>query len=388
MSSSWDPSSLRASRTVQIVFVTLLLTCLGQVAWWVLDQNLYSTHMNEQIAGLYERDAFVALELINQDGIDEVRVRELFHDVELAADGTARIDPGHLETLRLSRDARLSRYYWEAGFFVVVLISTVGLIGVTLRARTELLRRQQSFLAAVSHELKSPLASLKLSAETLLLREPDKAGQTRIAERMVLSTERLAGMVTNLLDTARLDDDRVELTPERLELEKLVEQALSPISCSSHVHGVEITWDVPSDVAIFADAAAVQSVVSNLVSNAFKSAKANSGGKVEVSARREGARVRLDVKDDGVGFDPKIAHQLFERFFRPGNELVRRTKGSGLGLFIVKRFVELDGGRIDATSAGEGHGATFSVWWRTAEPTEPPPLAPEKGTVSAQEGVV
>lgn len=367
---AWDPSSLRASRPVQLVFVILLMTCLAQVAWWVVDQGIYSSQMNSRVTSTYERDAKVATLLAEEHGFTPEELVPLFGDIEFHEDGRAFVDSGMLDVLRHRRDARMTRYYWEAGFFVLVLLSTVALIGVTLRARTDLLRRQQNFLAAVSHELKSPLASLKLSAETLLLREPDKAGQKRIAERMVQSTERLAGMVTNLLDTARLDDDRVELTPERIELARLVSHAIEPISCTAHVHGVEITSSVPGDLEVFADAAAVQSVVANLVSNAFKSTKAQGGGKVSISAKREGSRVRFEVTDDGMGFEPRIANQLFERFFRPGSELVRKTKGSGLGLFIVRRFVELDGGEIDASSEGEGKGATFTVWWRAAHAKE------------------
>ena len=355
---------------MQLVFVILLVTCLAQVAWWVVDQGLYSAEMNAKVSGTYARDAEVATLLAQQDGFTPERLESLFGDIEFNEDGTASIASGKLDMLHQRRQARLTRYYWEAGFFVLVLLSTVALIGVTLRARTELLKRQQNFLAAVSHELKSPLASLKLSAETLLLREPDKVGTKRIAERMVASTERLAGMVTNLLDTARLDDDRVELTPERVELARIVAHAIEPISCTAHVHSIELRADIPADLEVFADPTAVQSVVSNLVSNAFKSTKAQGGGQILISAKREGARVRLQVVDNGMGFEPRIAHQLFERFFRPGSELVRRTKGSGLGLFIVRRFVELDGGEIDASSEGEGQGATFTVWWRAAHATE------------------
>jgi signal transduction histidine kinase len=355
---------------VQLVFVILLVTCLAQVAWWVVDQGLYSGAMNAKLTRIYERNAEVAAVLAGEHDFTPGELEALFGTIEFDEEGHASVASGLLDMLRHRRQARLTRYYWEAGFFVLVLLSTVALIGVTLRARTELLKRQQNFLAAVSHELKSPLASLKLSAETLLLREPDKAGQRRIAERMVQSTERLAGMVTNLLDTARLDDDRVELTPERIELARLVEHAIAPIACSAHAHSVEIRAEIPAELEVFADPTAVQSVVSNLVSNAYKSTKAQGGGQVLLTAQREGARVRLQVADNGMGFEPRIAHQLFERFFRPGNELVRRTKGSGLGLFIVRRFVELDGGEIDAKSEGEGQGATFTVWWRAAHQKE------------------
>lgn len=370
---AWDPSSLRASRPVQLVFVILLVTCLAQVAWWVADQGFYSAEMNAKVADTIARDAQIATKLAAENDYTPQQLERLFGDIEFMEDGSAKAASAPLDKLQHERNARMQRYYWEAGFFIAVLLSTVALIGVTLRARTELLRRQQNFLAAVSHELKSPLASLKLSAETLLLREPDKAGQKRIAERMVQSTERLAGMVTNLLDTARLDDDRVKLAPESVDLGKLVEHALVPNQLVASSAGVTIRSEVENGLEVLADPTAVQSVVSNLVSNAVKSIAVHGGGTVILTASRERGRVRLDVVDDGMGFEPRLAGQLFERFFRPGNELVRRTKGSGLGLFIARRFVELDGGEIQAVSEGEGKGARFTVWWRASQA---PKIAP------------
>jgi signal transduction histidine kinase len=117
----------------------------------------------------------------------------------------------------------------------------------------------------------------------------------------------------------------------------------------------------------YCDSRALEIVIRNLVSNAVKSVTQAGGGKVRVHAEREGRGVRIDVIDDGVGFHQREAKKLFEKFYRPGDELRRRTKGSGLGLFIVLRFVEESGGRISANSPGEGGGAVFSVWLPGAE---------------------
>ena len=372
-----NASSIRTSRWVQLVFVVLLTTCLGMVAWWILDHSRYSSDMTEQVIELYEQEAAVAQLLVTEYGLDPVEVEALLTEVDMhgtAVDGTeggARVSPLRRRALELDLASRSRRYLWEGGFFVLVLVATLAMITTVLRQRTELLRRQQNFLAAVSHELKSPLASIKLAAETLILRDPDPAGRRRIADRMVQSIERLDTLVSNLLDAARLDEGHIQLVPERLALREVVERALGPVAHMEEVDGVKVDLDVPDGLFIRADANAARSVVSNLANNAYKSAKAAGGGTVRIAGATDGKRIRLEVIDDGLGFDPAIAEELFGKFYRAGDEMRRRTKGSGLGLHLVRRFMALDGGEVRGRSDGEGQGATFTVWWRTSPASEP-----------------
>jgi signal transduction histidine kinase len=111
---------------------------------------------------------------------------------------------------------------------------------------------------------------------------------------------------------------------------------------------------------------AVRTVLRNLVDNAIKAVAAKGGGVVRVEGRRAAGAVELEVRDDGVGFPPEEADRLFEKFYRLGDELRRTSPGSGLGLYIVRRFVQLTGGRVSARSAGPGEGAAFTVRWPAA----------------------
>jgi signal transduction histidine kinase len=100
--------------------------------------------------------------------------------------------------------------------------------------------------------------------------------------------------------------------------------------------------------------------------NAVKSVAANGGGRVRVKAERRGSGVALEVSDDGIGFAPEESRQLFDKFYRPGSEMRPRFKGTGLGLYLVRRLMELGGGRVCGESPGAGSGATFRAIWPVA----------------------
>lgn len=347
-------------RAMQIGVIGLLVTCVAQVTYWIAEESSYTQRVREDLLVEYEQDLPAAARLL-EAGVPQEEVFELLPRVVLE-DGEVRLDEADLAQLDEARDRRLNRYRWEGAFFLVALVASMGIVGQALRQRAELMRRQENFIAAVSHEFKSPLASLKLAAETLLMREPEAQSTKRMASRMVDDVERLETMVSNTLDASRISEGKLRLEAQRIELASEVSAVLQQSACRAHVQGVEVRSLVPGGLHATADPIALQTVLRNLVNNAVKSVTLAGGGTVEVHAEQEGRQVRLDVVDDGVGFESRFARRLFEKFYRPGDELRRKSKGSGLGLYIVKRFVEQSGGRIAASSHGPGTGATFSIW--------------------------
>jgi signal transduction histidine kinase len=224
-------------------------------------------------------------------------------------------------------------------------------------------RRQQNFLAAVSHEFKSPLASIQLAAETLVLRSRDDDGK-RLGRRILDDGERLLRMIDNLLDTTRLEEGRQRLTPQLTNLASASATAVAAIADRAHASGVTVTRSVPEDLGLHVDPVVVETGLRNLLDNALKSCvAAKNGGSIRVEATRAAGGIVLAVSDDGLGFPPEDAVMIFEKFHRLGDELRRATPGTGLGLYIVKRLVELSGGSVHAESAGPGRGATVSMRW-------------------------
>jgi len=308
-----DPTQL-----MQIGFLGLLLLSAATVGWWMYDHVQYARSVEQRFA----------------------------NDPAVAEDS----------------EARISRVLWEGGFFLVVLIGGMGVLTRTLRHDWELRRRQQNFLAAVSHEFKSPLASIQLAAETLVLRSRDDDGK-RLGRRILDDGERLLRMIDNLLDTTRLEEGRQHLTPQLTNFASAAAVAVTAIADRAQAGGVTVTQSVPDDLAVNVDPIVVETGLRNLLDNSLKSCVAAKSRSIRVEGKREGSSVVLAVSDDGLGFAPADAAMIFEKFHRLGDELRRATPGTGLGLYIVKRLVELSGGTVHAESAGVGRGATVSMRW-------------------------
>jgi signal transduction histidine kinase len=266
-----------------------------------------------------------------------------------------------LAALDSQRFHRLNRYAWEGAFFLAVLIAAMAVVHRALREEADLRRRQEHFLAAVSHELKSPLASLRLSTETLSLRDPPPAKRGELVNRLLTDLGRLERMISNILDTSRLSSGQTKSVPSPLSLAEEVSAAVDEVREHAAECETTLATDVPDNLRIEADPEGVRTVLRNLLHNAIKATCG--GGNVTVRAAALDGYVRLEVKDDGVGFPPGEASRLFEKFYRVEGDGRARMSGTGIGLYLVWRCAELDGASVDAKSGGSGRGAVFTVAW-------------------------
>jgi two-component system, OmpR family, sensor histidine kinase SenX3 len=312
------------TKAMQIGFLALLTISAATVGWWMYDHVNYARSVEQRF------------------GADDPAV------VEDSA-------------------SRINRILWEGGFFLVVLIGGMAVLTRTLRHDAELRRRQQNFLAAVSHEFKSPLASIQLAAETLVLRSREGDNQ-RLGRRILEDGERLLRMIDNLLETTRLEEGREKLTPQLTNLHDAATVAIAAIEERARLSRIVVTLEAPADLTLEVDPVVVETGLRNLLDNALKSCVAAKSGTIHVRGTRDAGSIALAVSDDGLGFAPEDAGLIFEKFHRLGDELRRATPGTGLGLYIVKRLVELSGGRVAAESAGSGRGATVTLRWPARTP--------------------
>jgi signal transduction histidine kinase len=358
---------LSATRLMQICILILLVVSAAQVLWWYVDQELYSAKVRERMLTHFAHDRAAAQHALDAGG-SAASIAEDYPHLRVV-DGTVEIVPEARAEIEEERARRVNRYRWEGGFFLVVLVASMSVLWRALREEALMRRRQQNFIAAVSHELKSPLASLQLGAETMMLRELPPERSREILVRMLAELNRMGDLVSKILDATRLDHGHIRLTREPVLLTETVSSVLSSLATRAEAGGVRFETGVADDCEITADPLAATTVVRNLVDNAVKATAAAGGGTVTVRAEKTDGQVRLEVRDDGLGFRPEDAGRLFEKFYRPGDELRRKSPGSGLGLFIVRGFMQLERGRVEAHSDGPGKGAVFSVSWPAARGT-------------------
>lgn len=354
----------RSARPLQVSFLVLLAVCVAQLAYWMGDEVRHSAQVQAGLRAAYAAEAELARALM-KSGTPWSELTVRYPELALSPDSsTVEVAPQALERLESDRFHRLNRYAWEGAFFLTVLLAAMAVVYRAVREEAELRRRQDNFLAAVSHELKSPLASLRLSAETLAMRDPPADRRAELVRRQLADLDRLQRMIANILDTSRLSAGEILAVPERVPLSDVMSAVVDELRDHAATSGAQLRVHVPTSLVVWADPSGVRTVVRNLLHNGIRAA--SGGGTVDVRATGENGHVRLEVRDDGVGFPPHEAARLFEKFYRV-QDGGARAGGTGLGLYLVWRYVTLDGGRVTGSSAGPGQGACFTVTWRAAQ---------------------
>jgi PAS domain S-box-containing protein len=278
-----------------------------------------------------------------------------------------RID--HFETVRVAKDGRrldvsitVSPIRDEAGN-VIGASKIARDIGAWRRAEERLLeadRRKDEFLATLAHELRNPLAPIRNSLEILRLTGVDAATQAGLAAILGRQVDHLSRLVDDLLEVSRVTVGQVELRRERVALSQVLDAAVQ--ASRPHIDGAghRLTIRQPAEpVELDADPVRLAQVFSNLLNNAAK--YTNPGGEIELVARRLGAEVEVAIHDNGIGIPAEMLDRVFDLFTQVSPTLARSGGGLGIGLTLARRLVELHGGRVEAESAGAGHGSTFRV---------------------------
>jgi signal transduction histidine kinase len=355
---------MKATRVFQLTALALVVVSAVQVGWWLLDQRAYTIEKVQAARSLYASQVRATQALLGA-GVSETRVRELLPDIEIAG-GQAALAPGVERALESEAARRYRQYAWEGSFFMLALATCIAVIARALRAEARVLEEQDDFLALVSHQFKTPLASLQLSLETLALRPLAPEQSRTLIERMLSDLARMEMMVTQILESVRLERGRVDLKSEPVELAGAVARVAGALEERARSQRIALTSDVAPGLFVLADPLALDVVVRNVLENALAAVAAVGGGSVAVSARASAGEVVLAVRDSGVGFRPADGARLFEKFSRlhPGSG--SSQYGTGLGLYIVRRLMHLAAGRVSAESAGVGQGACFVLTWRAA----------------------
>ncbi|HJV64214.1 MAG TPA: HAMP domain-containing sensor histidine kinase [Geomonas sp.] len=245
----------------------------------------------------------------------------------------------------------------EGLLMLLAILAGVYIIFLYWRRQAKLYLQQRSYISQLTHELKSPLASIQLHLETVKLRSLPKDKLDAFIDTMLSDTERLNVLTSNLLMATRIEFRQLGEKAKRLDFSKFVTDYLEG-KRAELPEGARLTVEVEPGLQAVIDAEAMEMVLRNLLENALLYSPASP--EVRVTLERAGKNCQLEFQDNGKGLRRSEQEKIFEIFYRvrtPGENI----RGTGLGLYIVKSVVEAHGGKVSVESPGPGLGATFRI---------------------------
>ncbi len=246
--------------------------------------------------------------------------------------------------------------FGEGIVFIISLVIGVWLINRGYNEEMKAEQQRSNFLLSITHELKSPLASIRLILETFKKRDLEKGQIDKLSGSALQETERLHTLVNDLLLAARMET-AYQPNPEMLDLQELIEDIFN--KSKKRFPETTLHLDIQAaDYKLFADKSGMTSVALNLVENAVK--YSNEDAQINISLSQNDSDIIWQVADQGIGVSDKEKKKIFDRFYRVGNEDTRKTKGTGLGLYIVKEVIKAHNGRISIVN-NRPKGSIFRI---------------------------
>lgn len=264
--------------------------------------------------------------------------------------------PSEAEIIQASYWKKVWMVLGEGAVFVLLLLFGLWRIRAYLRKEADLARQERNFTLAVTHELKTPVATLRLFLDTMRSRELSKEQSQRILDDAINETHRLDHLVENILLSTQFEQVQRPVFDD-LDFSRFVERIVKKLQHSSgQEHQFEVI--IENDVQLQGDANLLESLITNLVDNAVKYAP--SASKIIVMLKKRDGAAVLQVHDQGPGIPKEEVTKIFRKFYRIGNEETRRSKGTGLGLYLVEQIAHRHGGQV-TVQPSQNSGSCFEV---------------------------
>ncbi len=262
-----------------------------------------------------------------------------------------------IKELENKKTHRMFMIVGEGTVFLLILLFGVYQVRKSIKKETQLAHQQNNFLLSVSHELKTPLAASKLQLQTLVKHELDRTKQLELLTNALQETDRLNKLVENVLLANQIQNKNIATSKEDIDISDLVTQTIHRYF-KNEIDSGKINLSIQPSVFSIIDKDLFPSIVINLVENALKYSTRNP--LVEVSVQLKNEKPILKISDNGVGISEENKPLVFDKFYRVGSEEVRKTKGTGLGLFIVKYICDIHRAKITITN-NYPSGTIFNV---------------------------
>ncbi len=311
-------------RAAFVLFISITIVLFAQAVWWIA---FMARLVNEKVDMAAELGA-------SKEYVAEVHRQEISRQIMLGSEGV---------------------------FFLLLVGVGAWLIYRTLVKTEQLKFHQQNFLMAVTHELKTPLASIKIYIDTLQSTKISDEKKVAILPRLKEDANRLEKLVENVLEAGRFERSGYQLNRENFNLSKLVDGILTKLQRYPSRTPITITRKrFQSELVIYGDESALSRALDAILENCIKY---NDKDRILIGVElfRVGKRVYLNISDNGVGLAREDTTLIFNRFYRVGQEINRSQPGTGLGLYLCREIIKAHDGRITANSDGAGKGVTFNI---------------------------
>jgi K+-sensing histidine kinase KdpD len=281
--------------------------------------------------------------------------------LELRVDSTTDPAAFHAEMSRINdkENRRHKQYWFEGATFIAIVLLGAGVVYNSIRKEARLSQLQRNFMLSVTHELKSPIAAIKLNLQTLEKYRLDPDKQAQLIQRCLYETNRLNDLSSNILLSAQFESDQYSLINEPVDLGALVEECARDFVLRGTHH--DLDWKVLKPAPIKGDIFLLKMLVSNLWENAVKYSPRETT--IKLYLRENRSYYVLGVADEGPGIPAEEKQKVFDKFYRIGNENTRKSKGTGLGLYIVRKIASMHGAMIQIRDE-QPQGVAFEVSFR------------------------
>ncbi len=280
-----------------------------------------------------------------------------YENLKRTIDSTAQTDAYYskLEEIKEKRSTRTKQYLGEGSTFLLVIIIGAAVVYSSFRRSIRLSRQQNNFMMAVTHELKSPIAAMKLNLQTMARHQLDEDKRKLLIDRCVSESNRLNDLCNNMLLASQMEGRQYKPAKEQFSFSDLVTD-----SVADYAHSYPGRFEIlaTGNYNITGDKTLVQMAVNNLLENAVKYTPADK--LVTVSLEEKNNHAVLIVADNGPGIPDAEKAKIFNKFYRIGSEETRKAKGTGLGLYLTLKIVKQHRGKI-AVKDNEPQGAIFEI---------------------------
>ncbi|WP_447641553.1 MULTISPECIES: sensor histidine kinase [Chitinophagaceae] len=286
----------------------------------------------------------------------ESQNKQMYHFrlIELKQD-----DPDYFDKIEALKDAKKRKtfqYVGEGTTYLLVILIGAAYVFWTTRQQLLLSRKQQNFMMAITHELKTPIAITKLNLETVLKRNLEELKRNKLLEQSLEETKRLDALVNNILTASQLESSEFALDIAHIDWSERTENALYHFQ--NRYPNRPITAHIEPELYIDGEGALLDLVLNNFLDNARKYSDKDST--ISIQLGQNANMARLSIADEGIGIQTEERTRIFEKFYRIGNEETRKTKGTGLGLFLCQKIVTDHKGSISIAD-NQPKGTIFTI---------------------------